>query len=73
MKYVLIDDCQTDIYTEEFNDLEAAIKEGNNQFERLTKTDLKRRKAFFLLETVNPDPEAENHFDGDIIKTWKEG
>ena len=71
MKYILIDDCSTDVYTSEFDNQADAISAGNDQFDRLTKSDLKRRKAFYVLESVNADENAENHFDGDIVKEWK--
>lgn len=70
-KYIIIDDCKDMLFTHYFNTCYEAIREGNKIFEALTKTDRNRRKAFFLLKTVNPDKEAENHFDGEILKFWK--
>ena len=70
MKYVVIDDCGSDLYTTEHETKEEAIREAEIQLSRLTSTDRKRREAFFVLESVNPDEEAENHLDGDIIKKW---
>lgn len=71
MKYILMDDCGSDIFTKEFNNAEEAISEGDRDWEYLTEYDKKRRNAFYLLESVNEDPESDEHFDGDIVKSWK--
>ena len=72
MNYILVDDCGTDEFVKEFESQEEAIKAGEDEYYHISldKTDLKRRKAFYLLKSVNPDPEAENHFDGEVIKKW---
>lgn len=31
----------------------------------------KNVKSFYVLESVNPDETADNHYDGNIIKEWK--
>jgi len=67
MVYVLIDMVGGDMFTEEFNDRAAALIAAKNTWEGLTAHDKKRREAFYVLESVNPDEEAENHFDGDVI------
>lgn len=69
MKYILIDTKGCDTFTKEFDSKEEAIKTGDQDFAYLTKNDKKNRE-FYLLESVNPDEDAENHFDGDVIKTW---
>lgn len=68
--YILIDDCG-DIYTEEYTNREEALKDAESQWNRLTENDKKRREAFYLIKSANPDEEAEDHLDGDVIKTWK--
>lgn len=70
MKYVVIDQTRTDCFTKEFETKEEAIKEGEYQFGMLTSNDKKRREAFYVLESANPDEEAENHFDGNLVKEW---
>lgn len=70
MRYILIDDCKEDMFTKEFDNAEDAIAEGEKDFSMLTKVDKKRRAGFYVLESVNPDEEADNHFDGNIIKQW---
>ena len=70
MKYILIDQTMTDSFDEEFNNLEEAIKAGDRAFDQLTEHDKKQRTAFYLLESINPDESAENHYDGNIVKEW---
>ena len=70
MKYVVLDDCGSDLYTSEHETQEEAIKEAEIQFSRLTNNDKKRRNEFIVLESADPDEEAENHLDGNIIKRW---
>lgn len=69
--YVLIDDCGVDVYTETFDNAEDAIDYANSEWERLTNYDKKRRNAFYVIESVANDIDAENAFDGDIIRQWK--
>ena len=68
MKYILIDETRGDQFTKEFESKEEAIKQGDKDFSYKAKED--HCTAFYLLESVNPDEDAENHFDGDIIKEW---
>lgn len=70
MKYVLIDRTDTDLFTEEFDDLKAATAAGDDAFNRLTAHDLKKRSEFCLLLSANADESAENHLDGDVLKSW---
>lgn len=70
MRYILVDQTATDAFTEEFETKEEAIAAGARQFNYLTESDLKERTAFYVLKSINPDEEAENHFDGEIVKEW---
>ena len=67
MKYIIIDQTKTDWFTTEFDSKERAIKEAQKQWDWLTASDRERREAFYVLESVNPDEEAENHLDGNIV------
>lgn len=67
MVYVLIDMVGGDMFTEEFNDKAAALNAARNAWEGLTDYDKKRRESFCVLKSVNPDEEAENHLDGDVL------
>lgn len=70
MKYLVIDEKGMDTFVKEFETKEEAIQEADAEFERLTAYDKKQRNAFYVLESVNPDEEADDHFDGDIIKDY---
>ena len=72
MKYVLIDQIKnSDCFTSEFETKEEAIKGGELAFQYLSEQDKAHRAEFYILKSINPDEDAENHFDGDIVKRWK--
>lgn len=71
MKYIVMDYSDGDYFTEEFEDKEEAIREADGQWERLTRCEQKHRTAFYVLESINPDEDAPDHYDGDIVKRWK--
>ena len=37
----------------------------------MSDSDKKHTTAYYVLESVNPDVESDDHYDGDIIKRWK--
>lgn len=69
--YILIDVVDGDMFTKEFDNLKEAMRVSENEWEHLSDHDKKRREAFYLLESANPDEDAENHFDGDVVREWK--
>lgn len=71
MRYLVIDELKNEIFVEEFETEIEAIKKADAEFNSLTPGDKKRRVAFYVLESVDPDPESVDHFDGDIIKSYK--
>lgn len=71
MKYIIMDYTDGDCFTDEFDDKEEALQEAEEQWEHLTKCDQKCRTAFYVLGSVNPDEDAPDHYDGDIVKRWK--
>ena len=71
MKYIVMDFKNGDFFTDEFDNKEEALQEAEEQWNQLTECDQKRRTAFYVLESVNPDEEAPDHYDGDIVKRWK--
>ena len=71
MRYLVIDETKgMDTFVKEFETKEEAIHSADAEFERLTAYDKKQRSAFYVLKSVNPDEEADDHFDGDIIKDY---
>lgn len=71
MKYILIDTVNGDMFNEEFDSKDEALKAADSEWNHLSEYDKNRRDEFYVLESVNPDEDAENHFDGDVIKTYK--
>ena len=71
MRYLVIDELKNEMYVEEFETEIEAIKKADAEFDSLTPGDKKRRVAFYVLESVDPDPESVDHFDGDFVKIYK--
>ena len=71
MKYIIMDYKDCDCFTDEFENKEEALQEAGEQWEQLTEHDQQRRTAFYVLESINPDENAPDHYDGEIIKRWK--
>lgn len=69
--YILIDDRGTDLYTEEYTSLEEALKRAEYEWDHMAEREKANCEAFYLIESENPDEEAENHLDGDLVKSWK--
>ena len=73
MKYITIKttkDYTGDQYDKEFDSREAAIDEAVMLWNHLTDSD-KKKETVFVMESVNPDEDAEDHFDGDVF--WQDG
>ena len=70
MRYVVMDIRGTDWFTTECETEEAAIKEAERQFNQLSEHDRKKRDMFYVLESVNPDEDADDHFDGNEVRRW---
>ena len=72
MKYILIDWVKDgDMFTEEFETAEEAVKTASYEWEHLSTHDKNKRSEFYVLESVNPDADAEDHFDGNEVRRWK--
>ena len=70
-KYIVIAERNGDIFTSEFNDREVAIKQAVYQYYHLTARE-RKAQSLYVLESVNPDEEAEDHLDGNIIWNMEE-
>ena len=69
--YILMDCKGGDIFTETFDNEADAIKAGESKWNHLTEHDKKYRSAFYVLRSIADDIDAENSFDGDVVKEWK--
>ncbi len=72
MRYILIDHKRHDEFTQEFDDLGEAIKAGQYDWDRMTNADKKLRSEYYVLESVNPDEDAPDHYDGNPVYDWME-
>ena len=73
-KYIKVNDCTTKsaaMFTEEFDTADEAVKAADHEWYMMTSSDKKSCDVFYVLESVNPDVEAEDHFDGDYVRVWK--
>lgn len=71
MKYIVMDYRDGDLFTEEFSTAEEAIVAAEYGWNHLTDNEKSEREEFFILKSINPDDDAENHLDGDIVRRWK--
>lgn len=71
MKYIIMDENKGDLFTKEYNTAEEAVKQAEIDWNHLTDREKEKRTAFFVLESVNPDDEAMDHYDGNPIKVYK--
>ena len=67
MKYIVIDEKNGDMFASEHDNRQDAITAAKDEWSRLSDHDKKHRIAFYVLESVNPNEDALDHFDGDII------
>jgi hypothetical protein len=75
MKYILMQTFGIDTFTEEFETADKAIQAGKNEWARLSDTDRKNCAEFYVLESVNPDEDAEDYLDGNPswdAREWEE-
>lgn len=71
MKYLVIDETRGDMFVEEFETEEKATEYAETYWNYKCEADKKKCSEYYVLESINPDPEAENHFDGDVVKRYK--
>lgn len=70
MKYLFIDRKNSDEFIDEFNSEKEAIEAAEMNWTHLTDNEKKSREAFYVLESVNPDEDADDHLEGNIIKDF---
>lgn len=72
MKYILFDKRDDgQIFTEEFENKEEAIRRADITWERyITDNEKRHIVEFYVLESINPDEDAEDHWDGNYVKLY---
>ena len=71
MKYIVFDEMKNgtgDIFSTEHETKEEAIAAAQRQWEHLTFREQRQRNVY-VLESVNPDEDAMDHFDGNTVWT----
>lgn len=71
MKYLVIREQRNDAYVDEFETKEEAIAFADEEWRSMCEQDKNSTSNFYVLESINPDEDADNHFDGNPIKEWK--
>lgn len=60
------------VWTKEADDANEAIKAAQIEWDHLTEEEKKEKVvSLFVLESADSDEEAENHYDGNVVKQWK--
>jgi hypothetical protein len=73
MKYIVMEEARrgdSDCFTKEFDSREEAITAADIQWGYLTARE-QEKNTVYVIESINPDEEAEDHFDGFPI--WQDG
>lgn len=71
MKYIIVDerkDGNGDFHSTETDVKEIAIRAAQTEWGYLTDRE-KAQRTVYVLESINPDEEAIDHFDGNVI--WR--
>lgn len=71
MKYIIMDEKNGDLFNREYETEKEAVEQAEKEWNSLSEHDKKQRTAYYVLESINPDEEAENHFDGNVVKVFK--
>lgn len=72
MKYILFDKRDDgQVFTEEFETKEEAVRRADITWERyITDNEKRHIVEFYVLESINPDEDAEDHWDGNYVKLY---
>ena len=73
MKYIVMEEARkgnSDCFTWEYESREEAISQAEMIWHHLTSGEQKKNTVW-VLDSINPDEDAENHFDGFPI--WTDG
>ena len=71
MEYIYITGKKGNEWSEEYFTKKEAINAANYEWDHMCEADKKSIDYAYILKSVNPDEDAPDHFDGDIIKIYK--
>lgn len=72
MKYIAACEIRGDIFTKEFETADEAVKYAVADINRMSDSDVNKIESYLVIESVNPDEDAEDHFDGNTVFDFKE-
>ena len=67
MKYIYISGTMQDQEVVESDNLDELIARADSDWAHMWESDRKKITSHYVLESVNPDEDAENHFDGTVM------
>lgn len=71
MEYLVIDAHKNDEFVKEFDSQDNAIAYADKMWNATSDADKAKTVEYYVLKSSNPDEDADNHYDGDIIKRYK--
>lgn len=77
MKYIIWRDIVWDkrhsgqVFTEEYDNKEEAVREADLIWKETTDEEKRHFVDFLVLESVDPDENSVNHYDGNEVKRYK--
>lgn len=71
-RFIYIEGMKGSEWPEEYNTLEEALKAGDYNWSHKCEADKKALDYAYILESVNPDEEAPDHYDGNPVKIYKD-
>lgn len=72
MLYLVISGKMGSEWIDEYETKKAAIDAANYEYNHMCKGDKESTDYMYILKSVNPDEDAPNHYDGDIVKIYIE-
>lgn len=70
-KYILIERTGNEQVTSEYDDKFEALSELHTGWLHMSRADQEKVTDFYVLESANPDEDADNHLDGDFVERVK--
>ena len=70
MKYIVIEGKNGDLFTKEFATEAEALEAAERDWNALSDYDKEHCDEFTVIESANPDEDAPDHLDGNVIKEF---
>lgn len=73
MRYLVVGEAHNDCNIFEFDSKNQAIRYADILYANMCRYDKLHYENLYVLRSVNPDPEAADHYDGDVVKEYLVG